>query len=142
MVAQLKREYEAWFADVTKKGFAPPRIVVGSEKENPVRLSRQDWRGPKAGWAADSEGYWEVKIERAGKYRVMIRSNEPFTEGVGNIAGREFRTGMFDRPVRNLNESLDLPAGDARVTITLGGEKDRRGPTYVELEYLGKDEKK
>ncbi len=43
-VAKLKKEYEAWFADVTKKGFAPPRIIVGSEKENPVRLSRQDQR--------------------------------------------------------------------------------------------------
>ena len=43
-VAKLKKQYEAWFADVTKKGFTPPRIIIGSEKENPVRLSRQDRR--------------------------------------------------------------------------------------------------
>ena len=78
-VAQLKKEYEAWFADVTKKGFAPPRIVIGSEKENPVRLSRQDWRGPKAGWAPESEGHWEVRVERAGRYEVTIRSRTEFT---------------------------------------------------------------
>ena len=53
-LAALKKGYEAWFADVTKKGFLPPNIVIGSEKENPVRLSRQDWRGPKAGWTPES----------------------------------------------------------------------------------------
>src|SRR5262249_20469764 len=62
-VAKLKKEYETWFADVTKKGFAPPPIVIGSEKENPVRLSRQDWREPK-GEGAEAFGHWEVKIER------------------------------------------------------------------------------
>src|SRR5207253_2093619 len=72
-VTQLKREYEAWFADVTRRGFDPPRIVIGSEKENPVWLTRQDMRGPKAGWAADAEGYWEVKIERAGRYELTLR---------------------------------------------------------------------
>ena len=39
MVAQLKREYEAWFADVTKQGFAPPRIALGNEKLQAALLS-------------------------------------------------------------------------------------------------------
>ena len=63
-VAKLKEEYETWFADVTRKGFAPPRIVIGSEKENPVRLSRQDWRGPKGrldGSKARGIGNWSQK---------------------------------------------------------------------------------
>jgi arylsulfatase A-like enzyme len=136
--AKLKKEYEAWFDDVTAKGFDPPRIVVGSEKENPVRLSRQDWRGPRAGWAAESEGYWEVTVARGGKYRLTIRSGEGFdsyTYGFGPEAG----TGTVQGgPVKLVSVVVELPEGDTRVAITTrGGGARPRGPHQVELEYLG-----
>ncbi|MCI0703713.1 MAG: arylsulfatase, partial [Planctomycetia bacterium] len=77
-VARLKKEYETWFADVTKKGFDPPRIIIGSEKENPVRLTRQDWRGPKAGWAPESIGHWEIELAKQGRYKLTIHSRSDF----------------------------------------------------------------
>ena len=51
VVARLRKGYEAWFQDVSAtRGYAPPRIHLGTPHENPVTLTRQDWRGPRAGW--------------------------------------------------------------------------------------------
>ena len=69
-VAGLRQAYEAWFTDVGSKGYDPPRIHIGSKAEPLSVLTRQDWRGPRAGWTADSLGYWEVLVERAGSYQV------------------------------------------------------------------------
>ncbi|MFO0797205.1 MAG: arylsulfatase [Gemmataceae bacterium] len=138
-VARLKAAYDAWFTDVTKRGFDPPRIMVGSEKENPVRLSRQDWRGPKAGWAADSVGHWEVRVDRPGRYRLGVRAARPFTSCVGSVGARRVDL-VSAAPGSVASTTVELPAGDARVELTVGDGDgaSRRGPTYVELEYLGK----
>ncbi len=77
VVERMKRAYEAWFKDVTSD-YADPqtavvRISIGSPQENPVRLTRQDWRGPQAGWTPQSLGHWEVKVSRAGTYTVTAR---------------------------------------------------------------------
>jgi hypothetical protein len=146
-VAKLKAEYDAWFADVTSKGFDPPRIVIGNEKENPVRLSRQDWRGPKAGWAADSEGHWVVTVERAGRYRVTVRSRTDFNSysvwfgdnpnGPGTFGGVSAPGKMR---LRSSDVTLDKGNTEVHGTLKLAGNS--RGPDYIELEYLGPPEKK
>src|SRR4029453_3049416 len=48
VVARMKSEYEKWFKDVTRGRdyTSPSRIVLGAPQVNPVRLTRQDWRGP------------------------------------------------------------------------------------------------
>ncbi|HET6573188.1 MAG TPA: arylsulfatase [Fimbriiglobus sp.] len=149
-VAKLKKQYEAWFDDVTKKGFDPPRIVVGSEKENPVRLSRQDWRGPKAGWGPESEGYWEVTVERAGRYEFRLRSRADFNEyganamrwvgengaGVGTIG--KLITPQGPMPAtRDTTVTLELEKGSARLTAWVKSGGKQRGVDYLELKYLG-----
>ena len=110
-VAALKDLYEHWFADVTKKGFAPPRIVIGSEKENPVRLSRQDWRGPKAGWTPQSEGHWEIEVDRERGLRVHgalpIGVHRRRVRGEGNTSrgGKTEREAKFG-PVEPAKEQV------------------------------------
>jgi hypothetical protein len=141
VVAKLTKEYDAWFDDVTKKGFEPPRIIIGNEKENPVRLSRQDWRGPKAGWTPDSEGYWEVKIERAGKYEFGMGATPPvgtYYLKVGDV-GVEAEAAEGTRGAAG---PIDLPAGNARVQAWIGEGKERRGVNYVRLKYLGPPDRK
>ena len=135
-VAKLKKAYESWFAEVTKKGFDPPRIIVGSEKENPVRLSRQDWRGPKAGWAADSIGHWEIKIERAGKYRVTIRSSNEFTAANVRLSGH-VTAGKNAKPAKQIQIAIECQHGDARVDAMVFTADSQKGADYVDLEYLG-----
>jgi arylsulfatase A-like enzyme len=66
-VAQMRAGYEAWFKDVAgTRNFEPPRIYLGTRFENPVLLTRQDWRGPLASWAEGGLGYWEVDVRESG----------------------------------------------------------------------------
>jgi arylsulfatase A-like enzyme len=77
VVAKLRREYEAWFRDVTGgrdySDAGVSRISLGAAQENPVRLTRQDWRGPKASWTPQGVGHWQVDVRRAGRYSVTLR---------------------------------------------------------------------
>jgi hypothetical protein len=73
VVREMLKGYEEWFRDVSStRGFDPPRIALGTSHENPVLLSRQDWRGPRAGWAPDSLGHWEVEVRAAGAYEIQL----------------------------------------------------------------------
>jgi hypothetical protein len=150
VVADLKRQYDDWFADVTKKGFDPPRIVVGSDKEDPVRLSRQDWRGPKAGWEADSVGHWDVTVERTGRYEVRLRSRTDFDawgidatrweQELGETAGTIGKLAALpgQKPAtRNQTVTLELKKGPARLTAWVKSGGKQRGVDYLELKYIG-----
>ncbi len=50
LVERMHADYLAWFRDVsTTRGFDPVRIDIGGTREDPTILTRQDWRGPRAG---------------------------------------------------------------------------------------------
>jgi arylsulfatase A-like enzyme len=73
LVARLTSAYSSWFDDVTRtRGFETTRIDLGSPREDPTVLTRQDWRGPRAEWRADSLGYWDVEVVSAGTYDVTV----------------------------------------------------------------------
>jgi len=68
VVAELRRRYESWFADVSRtrpENYAPPRIQLGTPHDDPVVLTRQDWRG--AGWGPKDRGHWDVQVAAAGR---------------------------------------------------------------------------
>ena len=117
IVTRMTNQYEAWFKDVTggrdyaDRGIA--RIVIGSPRENPVRLTRQDWRGPQAGWTATSLGYWEIDVRRAGMYDVTLRFAELTKPG----------TISFVLGATTLHKEVPAGAGSAifnRVRLTRG----------------------
>jgi hypothetical protein len=85
VVERLKKGYEEWFEDVSStRGYDPPRIPLGTEHENPVTLTRQDWRivGPD-GYGDKNLGFWEVEVAAAGNYEVQLRF--PRQEAAGRI---------------------------------------------------------
>ncbi len=62
VLARLKKDYEAWFADVSSTrpdNYAPPRVIIGTAHENPTALTRQDWLGTT--WGAGAMGHWVVE---------------------------------------------------------------------------------
>ena len=73
VVAEMRAGYEAWFEDVgSTRGYAPRRIHLGTPHENPVTLTRQDWRGTQ-NWGKKSIGHWEVHVARTGAYDLALR---------------------------------------------------------------------
>ena len=106
---KLRRDYEAWFTDVTgerdytDRGVA--RIVIGDPREDPVRLTRQDWRGPEAGWTPTSVGHWQVEVSRAGRYTLTTRFAPLAEPGVLHVS------------FGNTTIEKEVPAGETTISI-------------------------
>ncbi len=74
IVARMHAGYLAWFRDVSStRDFDPIRIEIGGPREDPTVLTRQDWRGPRAGWKPNDLGYWEVRVVHGGRFAVDLR---------------------------------------------------------------------
>jgi arylsulfatase A-like enzyme len=73
VTADLRRQYEDWFADVWRsRQFTPGVIHLGNQAENPVLLCRyQD-----AQWKFDQSHGWLVNVERAGRYEFSLRPDD------------------------------------------------------------------
>jgi len=117
VVEEMRAGYHRWFDDVTSNRdlAQPPRIHVGTLHENPVRLTRQDWRGPRAGWGPKSLGHWEIQIVQAGQYEVTLELP------AGDVQSVHVRTGgvTIDEPVQPGQTSTKV----APVTLAAGAAK-------------------
>jgi arylsulfatase/arylsulfatase A len=135
-VARLKKEYDAWFKDVSSTrpdNYAPPRILLGTAHENPVVLTRQDWRG--ANWAPNDNGYWEVRVTEGATYDVTLLfapRDEATTARLTVGAVREARN--VEAGAKSVVfRGLKLPRGDARLTATVGEGDKIGGVMFVEV---------
>lgn len=139
IVRAMLREYEAWFADVghtRPDNYAPPRIHIGTAHENPVVLTRQDWRHAKGrAWAPDSNGYWELYAAQAGDYRVRLRFPEAKTAGRATLEmGVKTQTLALAAGVTECTfEGVPVPRGDLRLLTTLSFGQQSKGPWQVDI---------
>lgn len=90
IAGRLQRDYEAWFRDVTGgRDYADGGIAhmaIGDPREDPVRLTRQDWRGPDAGGSADRVGHWQIDVRHPGPYVLTVRFAALAGPGVLRVA--------------------------------------------------------
>ena len=117
VVARLKRAYSEWFDDVSRgRGYDPPRIHLGSPRENPTTLTRQDWRGPRAG-GPDPLGYWEVDVERPVRVNVSLTLRPPRGASVAHLKlGKTSRAKPLEAGATTcVFEAVDLAAGPGRL---------------------------
>ena len=139
VVARLRARYDAWFDDVGStraENFAPPRIVLGSDHENPVVLTRQDWRHDRGEpWGDGSLGHWLVHVERPGEYAVRVRLRP--RDGVGRVT---LRVGSAEAamPIAGGDTIVDfaplaVTAGDANVECEVTHGDEVRGAWQVEV---------
>jgi len=106
---QLKTDYDRWFNDVSQTrpdNYTPPRIPIGTEHENPVVLTRQDWRKISQNpWLEKATGYWRLSCQVPGTYRVLVRFREP---GTGDTVYLKVGENTFMQT---------LPAGQAEIVF-------------------------
>jgi hypothetical protein len=135
IVANLRKGYEDWFRDVSSvRNYVPPRIYIGTPHENPVVLTRQDWRvqseekRPTAGW-------WEVDVKQAGSYDITM-TLEP-VNGAGEASidiGGVSRTAAVERGATECRfASVQLKAGAAQVKTMITTKAGGRGARFVEI---------
>lgn len=140
VVTKLKEAYDQWFEDVSttrEDNWAPPRIVVGNDAENPTVLSIQDWRVPDGvkGWGEGGE--WLLDFARDGNYRVEVVWDEPVRKGraLVRIGEQEFPVALPTDATRvSLEKSVPLPAGEASLRVHFPGDQEQPHPRFVVLE--------
>jgi arylsulfatase A-like enzyme len=134
--ARLRAAYDAWFADVSRtRGFDPPRIRIGTPLEDPVVLTRQDWRGPRAGWTPQSLGHWEIDVATRGAYRVRLLFAARATPATARVRLGPASAEQSVRPeAREATFTIDAPPGPARLEAELAGDAGPPlGVDYVEI---------
>ena len=79
VVAALRKAYEDWWAEMAKTFTKVSRIILGSDRANPVALTCFDWH-TRTPWnqrhirsAAAINGFWAVEIDRQGEYEFTLR---------------------------------------------------------------------
>jgi arylsulfatase A-like enzyme len=136
VVAAMRKGYEEWFKDVSStRGYAPPRIFLGAAEENPTLLTRQDWRGPKAGWGPKDLGFWEVQVARAGTFDVTVRFAALTEESAVRLKlGAAAATTTAGAGAKEcLFSGLKLDDGASRLEVEIAQGQEKVGATYVEV---------
>lgn len=129
-VAEMKKAYEAWLADVSSTrpdNFAPPRIIIGDAAEPVTDLSIQDWRVPDNAKGWGEGGTWEVSFADGGPYEVAVRWAEPVgkREIALHVGGQIHKGTLADGATEVVFSGLEVKKGDSQVSVDAEGEIDR-----------------
>ncbi|MBM3748079.1 MAG: arylsulfatase [Acidobacteria bacterium] len=139
IAAKLRKEYEEWFKDVSStRGYAPPRIHLGTTHENPVILTRQDWRGPNASWGAKSLGYWEVLVAEKARYDISVRMApaETAPEVHFRLNGAALKASAAEGATEVVLGATEIPAGPGRLEVELHSGAQPLGVHQVTVRRL------
>jgi hypothetical protein len=140
IVARMRRGYESWFREMAgSRSFdVPPRIFLGAPQQNEVLFTRQDWRGPEAGWSSKSIGYWFVDVRRNGEYRFRLRFAKATRPGRAVLLCGTVREQQGVAAGETVAEfgPVHLSKGKAKLQATLESDYERLGVEYVEVEFL------
>jgi arylsulfatase A-like enzyme len=153
VVAGLHKQYERWYADVSRRFGEYCEIILGSPREDPSTLTCHDWHSPTENVPFNHDiirrmpkenGFWAVEIARAGKYRFTLRHQPAQNKFPLRAVTARVKVGEVERKVKvpdkatAVSVELGLKAGKTRLQTWLT-EKDgtQRGAFYVEVRRLG-----
>jgi arylsulfatase A-like enzyme len=139
VVSKLFAEYKAWFHDVgSSRGFDPVRIELGGTRENPTILTRQDWRGPRAGWNVNDLGYWEVDVARAGRFDITLHAlpRRFPTRAHVRLGGAHVEEDLGPGQTECVFTAVTLCAGPGRLEAWIEGNKTTAGVLDLALRRL------
>ncbi len=134
-VQELGAAYGRWFKEVSSyRNFEPPRIHVGFEDENPTVLTRQDWRGPKAGWSKDSVGHWDLHATRSLKLKVTLRFRPYPADGSALLlSGTQKTSALIRAGQTSVVLDLAMRTGNSRLEALLSSGAQKFAPDQIEL---------
>jgi arylsulfatase A-like enzyme len=150
-VTELRKAYEAWWTDISKRFDEYCEIVIGSDKENPTHLSCHDWHGKLAPSgqemvkkAIEANGFWAVEVARAGKYEVTLRQQPAAAKFAIQADTARLTVGKVDvsRKVTvgttGVTFEIQLEAGSTRLQTWFVDKTGKsKGAYFVEVRYVG-----
>ena len=145
VVRELRKEYDRWFSDVTRRISEPCRIVLGDPAENPVRLNLQDWYMSKgnAPWyqrpfgpyvyvastpAPYVNGKWMVDVAQPGRYEITLRQLPSEAAFVIQADEARIKVGQVDK-------ARVVPNGATAVKFTV---ELNAGPQSLQTWFTGR----
>ena len=141
IVAQLKADYDAWFDDVTRESLEPVRSWIGSDVQNPVLLTRQDWIG---GGLFDGDlGHYELDVKSAGSYRITCRWSKLLKEAhpvILKLNDRVLKNQILYAESECRFESVELPMGPCRLEASVEIDGKPMGFRFITIEKLDENE--
>lgn len=137
IVADLKQQYEKWFDEMrSERDFALPPISIGTQHENPVVLTRQDWRGPAAGWRPNDIGYWDLHGTAPATYRVTLRFAPGATLAQASLGGTTLEAKLSPDDESCVLGPFKLKPGATRLECFVIQDGKHRGVQYAEVEKI------
>ncbi len=157
VVEKLRKAYEDWWTDISERFDEYCEIVIGSEKENPSRLTAHDWHGKKVPWnqshisqGLQANGFWAVEVARSGEYELALRRwpvevDKPITSAIPHgkaITATRARLKVADvdvtQPIAEGASAskfrVQLKAGKTRLQTWFTDDKgESRGAYYVHV---------
>jgi arylsulfatase A-like enzyme len=139
---QLKSEIDTLYKELINSDniINPPRIVIGSDFENPVILNRNDADGERGMWAQEEIfGFWRVKIT-GGSYKISFKFLHPLEPGgrmileTGAIINQQIYVGE-DSDIIEFNY-LKLPDMECDLIPFYQVGSKRIFPFWLEIEKL------
>ena len=136
----LKKEMHQTFLELVNSENLknPPRIILGSDFENPVYLNRNDAGGQRAVWNQEQAySFWKVDINKEGLYDLKFKFLKPLPAN-GNMY---LEIGQSIQQKLNSKDNLDvielksvyLPKGFHDFTPFYMFQKGNYFPLYVEV---------
>lgn len=149
VVADLRQEYDQWWRSLSDQFDEYTRIIIGSQEENPTRLTAQDWHTDGLPpWrqsmldkmlntdslSSDFEdglsrnGFWAVEVARGGTYQFTLRQKPVEAAKPEPIRAETARIRIGD-----VSKSKPLPAGaiEAQFRIDLEAGRQHRLQTWL-----------
>ncbi len=158
VVKRLRDEYEKWWESVSSRFDEYCRVIIGSEHENPTRLSSHDWHGESVPWnqqqvraGMEANGFWALDVAKEGKYEFQLRrwpkevdksinasipAGEPVPGGFQYREGKAFNITQARLKIADYDETIPVSEKDKAATFTINL---KAGETFMET-WLMDDE--
>jgi len=150
VVKKLRDAYEKWWADVSKRFDELVPIIIGSDKENPTRLTSHDWHSPGSQRAWNHRqlrggpivnGPWAVDVATDGTYEFTLRrwpkeQDSPISERFLKAVKARLKIGPVDQSTevaagaKEVTFKVKLKAGPARLQTWFMDAKDKSAGAY------------
>ena len=130
VVSKMHKDYLAWFKDVSStRGFDPSPIELGGTRENPSILTRQDWRGPLAGWNPNDLGFWRVHVVRDGRFDITLHFAPRVFPTVLHLSLKEAHRQQSLQPgaTEHIFRNVPATAGLGQLEVWVEGNRAKAG---------------
>ena len=147
LVEKMRAEYDDWWESISTRFDDYCHIVIGSDKENPSRITCHDWHGPSVPWnhghirrGITANGFWAIDVDRAGTYDFALRrwpeEIGEFINGSPAAGGKAINARLARLQIGGMDMTKTIAADDTAVLFRM---RLKKGKTQMKTWFTDKD---